>query len=350
MSDYSFLSRVLHNLALGTAAVGEASFDIEKGLLGKGFSPEHNAQHVFVAGLARSGTTVLMRSLYDTGQFCSLTYRDMPFVLAPNAWAKMSSRGARSIEATDRAHGDGVLVDFDSPEALEEVFWRVFCGERYIESTHLKAMRADDEEIARFRTYVAMILRRYSAGRYLSKNNNNVVRLSSIQAAFPNALTLIPYRQPLQQAYSLQKQHQHFSDMHESDAFSAKYMQWLVHHEFGTDHRPFSWGLDRSSGLTPASIDYWLAQWIGVYTHVLESLPALGHAVLPIGYERLCNETTSVWGALSTRLELTSSDASLPALSVRESEAPQPTTDGLLAEAERVYAALEDASRKLLTT
>ena len=88
MSDYGLLSRLLHRLALGVPAIAEASFDAEQALLGRQSIPAHGGRHVFVAGLARSGTTVLMRSLFETGEFCSLTYRDMPFVLAPGLWSR----------------------------------------------------------------------------------------------------------------------------------------------------------------------------------------------------------------------------------------------------------------------
>jgi len=89
-------------------------------------------KHIFIAGLARAGTTALMRLFYETGEFCSLTYRDMPFPLAPLLWKKLMRFSAREQGLRERPHGDGIFVGFDSPEALEEVFWRVFCGEQYI--------------------------------------------------------------------------------------------------------------------------------------------------------------------------------------------------------------------------
>ena len=38
-------------------------------------------EHVFITGLARSGTTILLNALYKSNIFASLTYSDMPFVL-----------------------------------------------------------------------------------------------------------------------------------------------------------------------------------------------------------------------------------------------------------------------------
>jgi len=231
--NYSFASKVLHHLALGNRALAEASFDVEQSLYASPASQADEGRHVFVAGLARAGTTILMRSLYETGLFRSLTYRDMPFVLAPNLWRAVSRHSRREAVPSERAHGDGILVDFDSPEALEEVFWRVFCRDDYIRSDQLIPMQADDEIVAKFRAYIRVILKGGETRRYLSKNNNNILRLSSIAAAFPAAAILIPFRDPVQHAGSLLRQHRHFLAVHEADPFSRRYMTWLAHHEIG---------------------------------------------------------------------------------------------------------------------
>ena len=108
MADYSALDRLLHRLALASPARAEMMHDIERGMfLGK--APTDTGAHVFVTGLARAGTTILMREIHRTGQFGSLTYADMPFVLAPNLWARMSRRGHRPGQKAERAHGDGFI-------------------------------------------------------------------------------------------------------------------------------------------------------------------------------------------------------------------------------------------------
>jgi hypothetical protein len=107
--DYSFGSRLLHQLALSSGFVAETALDIELSRYSKKCNFSHDQPHVFVAGLARAGTTLLMRILYETGNFCSLTYRDMPFVLAPNTWYELTGTNRREMVARERAHGDGVI-------------------------------------------------------------------------------------------------------------------------------------------------------------------------------------------------------------------------------------------------
>jgi len=89
---YNFPSKVLHRLALSSKAVLETGFDVERRLFAARSTASVAAKHVFVSGFAKSGTTVLMRALYDSRAFSSLTYRDMPFVLALNTWAKVTER------------------------------------------------------------------------------------------------------------------------------------------------------------------------------------------------------------------------------------------------------------------
>ncbi len=88
---YSRADRLLHRIALGSAPVLEMSFDIERSRFGRAARARAaGGAPVFVAGLARAGTTIVTRMLHDSGVFASLTYRDMPFPLAPNSWHGMT--------------------------------------------------------------------------------------------------------------------------------------------------------------------------------------------------------------------------------------------------------------------
>ncbi|WP_162917634.1 sulfotransferase [Dongia deserti] len=262
-------------------------------------------RHVFVSGLARAGTTIIMRRLHETGMFRSLTYRDMPFVLCPDLWARLSAHSRRNIDAVERAHGDRLQVDADSPEALDEVFWRVFAGVDYIKPDHLCAHAADAELIEKFRLYISCILRphdgRSPQKRYLSKNNNNILRLNTLQAAFPEAVILIPFRDPLQHAISLLNQHAKFCTMQKESRFVRSYMTWLAHHEFGLEHKPF-WFDTKKPFEKPthpeSSINYWLETWLRTYRRIHESRPANS---LLVCYEDLCSDP-AVWSAILERL------------------------------------------------
>ncbi len=274
--DYHFGDRLLHHLVLGIPFISKVSFELDD-LIHGNERDYPDEKHVFVSGLARAGTTILMRTFFDTGQFRSLTYRDMPFVLMPSLWKKLSKSFYKQEQAKERAHGDGILTSFDSPEALDEVFWRTFSAKDYIFDNYLQPHRVDDELIEKFRQYVQRITassNNCNQQRYLSKNNNNILRLRAIRAAFPKSLIIIPFRDPLQQAISLLNQHKKFCDRHSIDKFSYDYMRWLGHHEFGLTHKPFLFRKENHDSLTDYetdSINYWLNIWINTYSYLLKN-------------------------------------------------------------------------------
>ena len=307
MADYSHLSKLLHRLVLSSDARLDALHDLESVLFRRKINVSRNSGDVFVSGLARAGTTILMRALYESDEFSSLTYSDMPFVIAPNLWAHLSGRFSLSDRKTkQRAHGDRILVDHDSPEALDEVFWRSKLQSRYISKYSLNNHVPDDEALSAFAAFMSLVCNRHGRRRYLSKNNNNVLRLPSLAAAFPHSFFLVPIRDPIDQAVSLQRQHSRFLDLHQKDAFSRQYMQWLVHHEFGLDHRPFDFGGNEISRNPESGINYWVERWIDAYSTLIIYQQRYPENILFVAYEALCDEDSKTWDALITKLELRS--------------------------------------------
>lgn len=303
--NYSKVDQIFHQIALSGRATPELFFDLETSFFGKNLPDVSQGKHVFVSGLARAGTTVLMRLLHSTDEFASLTYRDMPLVMAPNLWGKLSSGKEKQGVEAERAHGDGLSVSFDSPEALEEVFWRTFSGKDYIQADGLVPMQASDEALINFRQYVSLILKRYERTRYLSKNNNSILRLPSLCRAFPEATILVPIRHPASHAASLLRQHEHFLEVHEASAFSRKYMTWLVHHEFGADHRRFKFGPEsRSGSQDPTDLAYWVGLWIEAYSYLEQVLDSLSGRGVFVCYEDLVTDPDLARSKLANRLSV----------------------------------------------
>ena len=201
----------------------------------------------------------------------------MPFILAPNFWAKISPRKSHG-KLQERAHGDSIRVSTNSPEAFEEVFWKTF---------------ADDlinrEEF--FIKFISLILKKNNKTRYLSKNNQNIRRLNLISEIFPRSKILIPFRDPLQQTLSLFSQHMKFVKEQNEDTFIRDYMKWIGHSEFGLDYRM----IHPSNLLYPneKEFNHWLEQWYLTYKFVLELSAKHGEFYL-IGYESLCGNP-KVW-------------------------------------------------------
>jgi uncharacterized membrane protein YqjE len=284
LNDYPLLDRWLHWLALEPQAVRKLSLELEsqfalddtqKGTVGSHAVASDRA--VYVCGLARSGTTMLLQFLDQTESFRSLTYRDMPFVLAPNMWRRLNRYFPREAQLKERAHGDAMLVGYDSPESFEEVFWRTFGNSAEAQAESYGSDDISEEALQRFAEYRLLVANPkmdVSAGtgkpkRYLSKNNNNLLRLQSL-AANPTSTILLVYRNPVDTARSLYRLHQLFCTTYNDD-FTRRYMGWLGHHEFGPNHLPLSFALPRMNrGLKPDQPDYWLDYWNAVYSYVLD--------------------------------------------------------------------------------
>ncbi|MEM6933845.1 MAG: sulfotransferase [Pseudomonadota bacterium] len=330
---YSRLEKALHRLALGSDAVAEISFQIDQQIAGGDPGRVADGAHVFVCGFARAGTTVLMRRLHETGAFRSLTYADMPFVLAPNLWGRIRG-GAGASPMEERAHGDGILVNASSPEGLEEVFWRVFAGDAYLGADGLRPHEPDPDLIRRFRAYVGALLGP-GGQRYLSKNNNSILRLGALSRAFPKAAILVPFRAPLAHAGSLLAQHQRFTARHAGDRFSREYMTWLGHHEFGAEHRPFLLPPDVAPPVRAeaGTLGYWLERWIEVYSWLLDTAP---EACVFVCYEDLCTDL-GVWEAIADRLGLPDAPAETDFILKNTPHVSGPDLDEITKRADQIY-------------
>ena len=269
MNKYSWLEQKLHKFALSSQFMREVTFDFESSNI-QSLSLTEN--HIFITGLARAGTTILLNAIYKSNVFASLSYADMPFVLAPNLWSKISFK-KRDLEFNERAHGDGIKVSIDSPEAFEEVFWKTFSDEEYKE--------LEDK----FRVYVGNIVQNYKKERYLSKNNQNIKRVERITSIFSNSKILIPFREPIQHAYSLLTQHEKFIEDAKNDKFISKYMKWIGHTEFGPNYIPIhNQNLNFHNDL---EINHWIEQWYLTYNNVFQLLKNKKNVHF-ISYEKLC--------------------------------------------------------------
>ena len=293
---YSRVERLLHRLAFATTGAQLALADLEDRAFAGRYASVAIERPVFVAGLPRSGTTLLLELIAALPGFAAHTYRDMPFPLTPLLWDALSRRFRVGGAGFERAHGDGMTVGYDSPEAFEELLWRVHWPERYLADRILPWTDGepdpDGEFEPFFRRHVRKLiaLRAAAAGRpaagmrYASKNNANLARLARLRRMFPGAAILVPFREPLEHAASLLRQHRRFLAIHASDGFALRYMSHAGHFEFGAALRPIDFGgwLDASGGgRSPLGLDFWLAYWCAAY-----GSPVFGGATL-VDYDAL---------------------------------------------------------------
>ena len=78
-------------------------------------------ERIIISGLARSGTTSLLRELVKNDLTCSLKYENMPLILAPTI-QKLLGYFSRNIEnEVERSHQDGIKINTSSGSIIFRV-------------------------------------------------------------------------------------------------------------------------------------------------------------------------------------------------------------------------------------
>lgn len=273
-SAYSSGDKLIHNLAFAGPGIQLAAARLEDRTLASAWRDVADKPPVFITSLPRAGTTVLLNALHDVPGVAPHLYMDMPFVAAPVLWNRFTRPFMRRVELKERAHGDGLEIGLDSPEAFEDVIWQAFWPDKYGEH-RIALWNQDDakaEATAFFKTHFRKIvaLRTGSGGRYVSKNNGNFARLALLPQMFRGCTIVMPIRTPVEHAASLLRQHENFLRQHEEDPFVARYMRDIGHLEFGAIHKPIAFPGFAPARLPPTSPDYWLSYWIAAYRHALK--------------------------------------------------------------------------------
>jgi Sulfotransferase family len=310
---YSLLDRSLHRLSFGTRSVQVGLADIEQQVFRKQLQQIAIHEPVFVTGLPRAGTTLLLELCVASGEFATHTYRDMPFILTPMLWRQFSAKFAHADVPRERAHGDGMLVSVDSPEAFEEIVWHTFWKSQYQSKRIIPWGSANDEDFTSFfHNHVKKIIALHSDGltsrvRYISKNNLNIARIGLIKRCIADAIVIVPFRQPLQHAASLLLQHRNFLTIHAEDTFAREYMAGIGHFDFGENLRPINFDnwLESARYKDATTINFWLEYWTACYGSLLRKA---GSQVHLLSYEGLCNKAATGLNRLADVLRLANRD------------------------------------------
>jgi len=300
---YSRLDRLLHRIAFAQIPMQKNLASVEERLFPDRLAPRVD-RPVFITSLPRAGTTLLLELVAALPEFAAHTYRHMPFVLCPLLWDRLSRSFQRAEAPEERAHGDGMVVGFDSPEAFEEVVWMAFWGDHYAKD-RIRPWSAEDRDAA-FEEFLQNHMRKIVglggvARRYVSKNNANLARLDLLTTLFPDAAVVVPVRNPWDHARSLRRQHERFLKLHAEDPFGVAYMRWLGHFEFGAALRPIDvagW-IDRNPGLDPLDDAFWLTYWAEAYGAILAGPIDAIHIV---DYDRACSAPEPVMATLGERI------------------------------------------------
>ena len=274
--------------------------DMESRFLRDDLAALHIEAPIYVAGLARSGSTFLLEALASHEDTVTHRYKDFPPVFTPYWWNRfLGFMPKKEATPAERAHKDGIVITEESPEAFEETLWMAFFPK--LHDPRYSSMLGRDDENAGFtafyRDHIKKLLAVRGGKRYLSKGNYNLTRLAFLQKTFEDARFVLPIRAPAWHIASLIKQHRLFRDGLADNRRALDHMRRVGHFEFGPDRRPIHVGDDRAieaiQGLWAAGseVEGQARYWAHLHAKIadqLESDDTLRDAVLVVSYEDLC--------------------------------------------------------------
>tara|TARA_Y100001978_G_scaffold129822_1_gene115993 strand:- start:483 stop:1514 length:1032 start_codon:yes stop_codon:yes gene_type:complete len=253
----------------------------------------YSIDHIFITGLARSGTTALLQALDSSNKFGALRYKYMPFILIPEI-AKIYSKyfANKNNKKIERIHSDGIKINTNSPECLDEPYWLNTVYKKY---SFEKSLLPHDIEKDNLKEYT-FLLNQYknieNKNRLVIKNNNSHLRILDLSYFLPNCKFIVVFRSPIPHALSLLNLHKRLTKLQTENKFLLPFMNMIGHWEFGNGKKPFIYKNEQSiilNTLDDMQIKYWLKQWIFTYEWLLQKICLKKRSnVKFVCYEDLC--------------------------------------------------------------
>jgi hypothetical protein len=310
---------------------------------------------IFVNGLARSGSTLVLELLAGHASVGSHNYRDFPGIMTPYWWNWFLERAASKVdEPIERSHKDGMMITSRSPEAMEEIVWNNFFPNLHnpMRSNVLVHETNHPDFEAFYTNHIRKILFTRKSSRYCAKGNYNVTRLSYIRKILPDARFVLTIRDPISQISSLMRQHQHFCALGKNDRRVLVQMQRRGHFEFGLDRRPINIGdnaLNRdiiSLWESGDEVRGWARYWNGLYLYLGRQLSEnadLSHSTIVVRFEDLCAKPNELLRVLFDHVELDIDDHQIACMSGRISKPHHDNSDFSEVELEIIRAETAEA-------
>jgi hypothetical protein len=299
------MNKIIHQIVFKQPVFNKLFYEFEKKVT------ENQAfERIIISGLARSGTTSLLRELVKNDLTCSLKYENMPLILAPSIQKLLGYFSRNTVNEVERSHQDGIMINTSSSEAFDEVFFQVYEKKCYTFGNHLNEYVSN--HLNSYIEFINHFLITNNKNIYITKNNNHILRLPQIIESGKFKI-LITFRDPLTHAASLEKQDLIHSNLQKKDSFILDYMNYLGHFEFGLNKKYFNFKNPRVNVLGYEGSDFWLAQWINYYDHII-SLTKKHPEINLINFDDWCSKNELLLNRINlvTGLILNKKDVYLP--------------------------------------
>jgi hypothetical protein len=275
---------------------------------------------VYICGLARSGSTILLETLAARPGVVTHRYQDFPFLFTPYWWNTLLKFAPwRGLFKRERAHGDRILISTKSPEAMEEMLWVAFF--QGLHSGRPETLTTENSVFDKFyREHIQKLFLVRRGRRYVAKGNYNITRMSYLARLFPDARFIIPVREPVSHVVSLMRQHDRFLAAGKKSARVTRHLSQVGHFEFGLNRIPIHTGDEecfqdvQRAWAEGEEIRGWALYWDAIHRYIyqqLEAKPELRSRALIVPYEDLCANPRETLKTVFAHAELGISDTEL---------------------------------------
>ena len=255
---------------------------------------------IYITGLARAGTTIILEMLNKHPFLASHKYKHIPMPFLPHAFGQFSELSRFYTKPIERVHKDGIFVTRESPEAIEEKFWQHFFNNNHNEEiSNVMSGAISNPKFEQFyRNHIRKLLINQKGSRYLAKNNYHITRLEYLLRIFPNSKFLLIIRNPVNHIASLIKQTRLFKKMEEKIPLLIDWHKITGHSEFGHYQLCINAGdnelihkIRRLWKNEKTYVKGWAYYWSSLYDYVmnlLETNKKIKESTLIVRYEDLC--------------------------------------------------------------
>ncbi len=273
---------------------------------------------IYITGLARAGTTIVLEMLSKHPDLAAHQYKNLLMPYLPNWLYYFLNKFPFYSKPTERMHKDGIMVTRDSPEAVEEIFWRKYFKHTHDENTSdIIGANVRNPRFERFYTlHIQKLINAHYRPRYLAKNNYNITRLEYLHRLFPTSKFLLIIRNPVNHIASLIKQTKLFIKLENEVPLLQDWLKILGHQEFG--HRQVCINVNNTEIIhkirelwksKKTYVKGWAYYWNAIYDFIancLDTNQKLKNATLIVNYNDLCENPAEIINRILKHTELPS--------------------------------------------
>lgn len=192
---------------------------------------------IYVTGLARAGSTVTVEMIGKHPDVAYYKYLHCINPFIPH-WLQKVANFLPLIfrKPVERVHKDGLLVNRNSPEAVEEPIWMMFFNTIHNDAvSNIFDEKTTNPEFEKtYDDLLRKLMFNQTSIRYVAKNNYNISRLEYLLKLYPEMKIIMMVRNPINHIASMVKQDAIIEELERQNKRLLHWTKLIGHREYGT--------------------------------------------------------------------------------------------------------------------